>query len=107
MAFILKLYNVSQRSYWAFNGNGSSSFPASLSAFVNHILEGKTPVSVRPLFFGASLVALKKKVGGIRPISLLDVPFVVLLPNVQEVKRDGGITFSKAVGVWNKEGTIN
>ena len=37
--------------------------------FVNLVLEGKTPAPVRPFFFGASLVALDKKDGGVRPIA--------------------------------------
>ena len=39
-----------------------------LTVFVNLVLEGKTPAPVHPFFFGASLVALDKKDGGVRPI---------------------------------------
>ena len=39
-----------------------------LTSFVNLTLKGKTPPSVCPTFFGASLIALNKKGGGIRPI---------------------------------------
>ena len=67
------------------NGSGSDSLLASLSAFVNHALEGKTPIPVCPLFFGTSLVALKTK-GGSFNLSLLVVPFIVLVPNVLEVR---------------------
>ena len=42
----------------------------SLAAFSTMVLEGKTPPSVRPYFFGASLIALEKKGGGIRPIAV-------------------------------------
>ena len=35
------------------------------------VLVGKTPMEMRPFFFGASLVALEKKSGGIRPIALV------------------------------------
>ena len=44
-----------------------------LSALVDFcylVLRGDTPMEVRPFFFGASLVALKKKSGGIRPIAV-------------------------------------
>ena len=42
-----------------------------LTAFINLVLEGKTPPSVRPFFFGASLIPLEKKGGGIRSNSPL------------------------------------
>ena len=41
-----------------------------LTSFVNLVLSGKTPPPVRPTFFGASLIALRKKDGGIRPIAV-------------------------------------
>ena len=41
-----------------------------LTSFVNFVLSGKTPPPVRPTFFGASLIALRKKDGGIRPIAV-------------------------------------
>ena len=34
------------------------------------MLEGRTPPSIRPYFFGAILIALEKKEGGIRPIAV-------------------------------------
>ena len=34
------------------------------------VLRGKTPASIHPFFFGASLMALTKKEGGIRPIAV-------------------------------------
>ena len=34
------------------------------------VLRGDVPAEVRPLFFGASLVALRKKSGGVRPIAV-------------------------------------
>ena len=40
-----------------------------LTSFCMLVLEGKTPMEMRPLFFGASLVALEKKSGG-RPIAV-------------------------------------
>ena len=39
-----------------------------LSSFIFHILEGNTLVAVQPFFFGATLITLRKKGGGIRPI---------------------------------------
>ena len=45
-------------------------FLSSLSAFVSHVLNGSTPIPLRPLFFGARLVALTKKDGGVRPIAV-------------------------------------
>ena len=41
-----------------------------LTAFVNHVIEGRTPPSIRPFFFGANLTALQKKDGGVRPIAV-------------------------------------
>ena len=37
---------------------------------VNVILEGKVPFELRPYFFGAKLIALKKPDGGLRPIAI-------------------------------------
>ena len=47
-------------------GNATFRF---LSEFINLCLSGNIPSSVRPLFFGASLCALRKKDGGLRPIA--------------------------------------
>ena len=41
-----------------------------LTSLVSLILKGKTPSQIQPFFFGASLVALKKKDGGVRPIAV-------------------------------------
>ena len=43
-----------------------SPFLTSLTAFCQLVLEGRVPVVVRPLFFGATLTALEKKSGGVR-----------------------------------------
>ena len=43
---------------------------SALIAFCTLVLEGRTPEEVRPFFFGASLVALQKKSGGVRPIAV-------------------------------------
>ena len=42
----------------------------SLIVFSNLVLQGKTPMAVHPFFFGANLIALGKKGGGIRPIAV-------------------------------------
>jgi hypothetical protein len=41
-----------------------------LVSFCNLIFNGKLPDLIRPLFFGARLIALNKKDGGIRPIAV-------------------------------------
>ena len=41
-----------------------------LVSFVQLVLEGRTPLSIRPFFFSANLTALRKKDGGIRPIAV-------------------------------------
>ena len=40
------------------------------NSFVQLLLDGRTPTSVRPFFFGANLTALQKKQGGVRPIAV-------------------------------------
>jgi len=47
-----------------------SSFLSALAAFSTLVLEGRVPPPVRPFFFGANLVALGKKGGGVRPIAV-------------------------------------
>lgn len=42
----------------------------SLCSFISLVLEGETPPSICPHFFGASLVAVAKKDGGVRPIAV-------------------------------------
>ena len=49
---------------------GGQSLLAALASFLELVLEGKTPPSIRPYFFGASLIALEKKDGGVRPIAI-------------------------------------
>ena len=41
-----------------------------LTSFVQLVLEGRTPQSIQPFFFGANLTAIQKKGGGIRPIAV-------------------------------------
>ena len=48
---------------------GGRELLTALSSFIVHILEGNTP-SIQPIFFGANLIALNKKEGGIRPIAV-------------------------------------
>ena len=42
----------------------------SLTHFVNLVLDGCVPQKIRSTFFGASLCALRKKDGGVRPIAI-------------------------------------
>ena len=43
---------------------------SSITSFINNLLDGKCPTTVRPVLFGGSLIALDKKSGGIRPIAV-------------------------------------
>ena len=52
------------------SGAAGERLKASLTSLCNLVLRGEVPASVRPLFFGASLCALAKKDGGIRPIAV-------------------------------------
>ena len=45
-------------------------FLSALSSFVSHVLNGNTPTALRHVFFGARLVALTKRDGGVRPIAV-------------------------------------
>ena len=49
---------------------GAQSLISALSRFITVVLQGKTPTSICPFFYGASLTALTKKEGGIRPIAV-------------------------------------
>ena len=49
---------------------GSDSLIESLTNFVNFVIGGDVPVGARPFFFGATLTALNKKDGGVRPIAV-------------------------------------
>lgn len=49
---------------------GGPSLLTSLTGFVNLILDGGCPTAVRPILFGARLIAIEKKSGGIRPIAV-------------------------------------
>ena len=52
------------------SNGGAKALLSALTRFTTLVLQGKTPVSIRPFFFGASLTALTKKEGGIRPIAV-------------------------------------
>ncbi|NJL55677.1 hypothetical protein HC928_11090 [bacterium] len=52
------------------NDNVDIGFLSALTGFVNTVLTGLCPPSIAPYFFGGRLIALKKKSGGIRPISI-------------------------------------
>ena len=52
------------------NGQTGLNFLRALTNLVNVILEGKVPFELRPYFFGAKLIALKKPDGGFRPIAI-------------------------------------
>ena len=47
-----------------------SPFLCALTSFCTLVPRGDVPAEVRPLFFGSSLVALRKKAGGVRPIAV-------------------------------------
>ena len=51
-------------------GDGGVSLLSSLVGLLTLILEGRTPQAIRPIIFGANLIALTKKDGGIRPIAI-------------------------------------
>ena len=52
------------------NGQNGLNFLRTLTNLVNVILEGKVPFELRPYFFGAKLIALKKSDGGHCPIAV-------------------------------------
>ena len=52
------------------NGPIGNEFLQKLTSVLNIVLEGKIPVGLRPFFFGAKLIGLRKKDGGVRPIAV-------------------------------------
>ena len=50
--------------------NGPNEFLQKLTSVLIIVLEGKIPVGLRPFFFGAKLISLRKKDGGVRPIAV-------------------------------------
>ena len=59
----LQIFRQVKRANW-------TEFSQRLTNLVNVILEGKEPFELRPYFFGAKLIALKKPDGGLRPIAV-------------------------------------
>ncbi|XP_021959247.1 uncharacterized protein LOC110855135 [Folsomia candida] len=51
-------------------GEGGDQLAEAMRTFLNKVLNGGVPSTFCPLFYGASLTALKKKSGGIRPIAV-------------------------------------
>jgi len=51
-------------------GHAADHLIDTLTAFTNSVLDGRVPAVLKPFFCGASLFALSKKVGGIRPIEV-------------------------------------
>ena len=49
------------------NGPIGNEFLQKLTSVLNIVLQGKIPVGLRPFFFGAKLIGLRKKDGGVRP----------------------------------------
>jgi len=52
------------------DSSSSGSFSDTLTAWSNLVLAGGVPLLVRQVFFGASLFAINKKDGGVRPIAV-------------------------------------
>ena len=88
------------------NGRTGLSFLRALTNLVNVILEGEVHFELRPYFFGAKLIALKKPDGGLRPIAV-DIIFRRLCAkcsgyHVFESRQ--GRYGSQQVGVGTKRG---
>ena len=49
---------------------GGKDLLRALTTFTNFVLGGRVPQSVRPVFFGATLISLRKKAGGVFPIAV-------------------------------------
>lgn len=49
--------------------DAASQLLSTITSFMKVILNGKVPIDISPYFYGASLTALLKKRGGIRPIA--------------------------------------
>lgn len=50
--------------------SSGQSLLTAITGFVNIVLSGGCPLAVRPIFFGAKLISLEKKLGGFRPIAI-------------------------------------
>ena len=51
-------------------GQDGEALLGALTSFTNLVLAGDTPIPARKIFWGASLIALNKKDGGVRPIAV-------------------------------------
>ena len=65
---VLYSTRIAYKVAWHLSATVFSGSPAYIYLFI--VLEGKTPLTVRPTFLGASLIALNKKRGGVRPIAV-------------------------------------
>ena len=52
------------------SGNNGVELVANLVQFINSCLHGDVPQVIAPVFYGASLITLRKNDGGIRPIAI-------------------------------------
>jgi len=52
------------------SGTADEKLENAITDFVNILLEGNLPLAARQIIFGGRLIALQKKDGGIRPITI-------------------------------------
>ena len=52
------------------SGRGGQVLLSALAPFVSMLLEGRTPAAICSQFYGANLIALAKKGGGVQPITV-------------------------------------
>jgi hypothetical protein len=67
------LSGLTPRHVWQAFAVPGSGVPGALAELCRHIVLGRVPLGARPFFFGARLLALEKRAGGIRPIASGDV----------------------------------
>ena len=80
---------------------GAQALISALSRFVTVVLQGKVPMTIRPFFFGASLTALTKKEGEIRPIAVgYPAPASCQGCRLQVEGQDGSPVGSPPTRVW-------
>ena len=58
-----------------------------LLKFVNFVLNGCVPSKIQPLFFGARLIALNKKSGGVRPIAVSNTCLLYTSPSPRDKRQ--------------------
>ena len=63
------------------NGSVGNEFLQKLTSVIDIVLEGKVPVGLRPFFFGAKLIGLRKKTAEFDQL-LLEIPCVEYARNV-------------------------